>query len=51
MGSNQWFSAGLIVAVGSILIFGLRILPRENMQILASVPVRRRPDGLWQGSI
>ena len=49
MGSNQWFSAGLIVAVGSILIFGLRILPRENMQILASVPVRRRPDGLWQG--
>jgi prolipoprotein diacylglyceryltransferase len=35
--------------VAAILVFGLRILPRENMQILASVPIRRRPDGLWQG--
>ena len=49
MGASLCFSAALAAMVVAILVFGLRMLPRENMQILASVPIRRRPDGLWQG--
>jgi prolipoprotein diacylglyceryltransferase len=49
MSANLRFSLALAALVGTILLFGLRILPRENMQILASVPVRRRSDGRWLG--
>lgn len=47
--ANLCFSLALVAAIAAVLLVGLRVLPRENMQILASIPVRRRPDGLWQG--
>jgi len=49
MTANQTFGLLLTVAVAAIVVFGLRVLPRENMQILATIPIRRRADGLWQG--
>jgi prolipoprotein diacylglyceryltransferase len=49
MTANQAFGLGLTAAVAALVSVGLKILPRENMQILASIPVRRRSDGLWQG--
>jgi len=49
MTANGGFVLGLGAAVAALLFFGLKFLPRENMQILASIPVRRRADGRWQG--
>lgn len=49
MTANQAFGALLVVVVAAMVAFGLRVLPRENMQILATIPMRRRADGLWQG--
>jgi hypothetical protein len=46
---NTMFSCFLAGAVASILIWGLRALPRENMQILATIPWRRLESGLWRG--
>lgn len=39
----------LTVVVSGILVWGLRVLPRENMQILATVPRVRGIDGTWEG--
>jgi prolipoprotein diacylglyceryltransferase len=49
MSANQGFTVGTFAAIAAVLLFGLKILPRENMQILASIPIRRRADGLWHG--
>lgn len=49
MTANQAFELALVGVVAAIISSGLKVLPRENMQILASIPVRRRTDGLWQG--
>lgn len=46
---NTIFSCFLAGTVASILIWGLRTLPRENMQILATIPWRRLESGLWRG--
>jgi hypothetical protein len=43
------FSLALATLVVAILTWGLRVLPRENMQILATIPRRRGSDGSWQG--
>ena len=49
MSANAWFGAGTAAIVAALLGFGLKVLPRENMQVLAIIPVRRRADGRWQG--
>jgi prolipoprotein diacylglyceryltransferase len=49
MTANHSFGLLLTIAVTALVVFGLRVLPRENMQILATIPLRRRADGLWQG--
>jgi hypothetical protein len=46
---NTLFTFFLASIVGTILIWGLRALPRENMQILATIPWRRLESGLWRG--
>lgn len=46
---NQGFGLGLAAVIAAVVSLGLKVLPRENMQILASIPVRRRADGLWRG--
>ncbi len=49
MSANTLFVLGLVATVSAILAWGLRVLPRENMQILASVPLRRIDGDLWRG--
>jgi len=49
MTSNTMFFLLLAVCNAAILYWGLRVLPGEHMQILASVPLFHRNDGLWQG--
>jgi prolipoprotein diacylglyceryltransferase len=49
MTANQSFALLLTLAVTALVAFGIRVLPRENMQILATIPVRRRADGRWHG--
>jgi hypothetical protein len=38
-----------VALVSAILAWGLRVLPRENMQILATIPLRRIDGDLWRG--
>jgi len=49
MSPNMVFVVGLVVLVSAILTWGLRVLPRENMQILATIPLRRIDGDLWRG--
>jgi prolipoprotein diacylglyceryltransferase len=49
MTANQSFGLLLTLVVTALVALGIRVLPRENMQILATVPTRRRADGLWHG--
>lgn len=43
------FFLGLSLLVAGIVLWGLVVLPRENMQMLAVLPRRRRADGSWEG--
>jgi len=43
------FVVGLVALVSAIQTWGLRVLPRENMQILATIPLRRISGDLWRG--
>ncbi len=49
MNANVAFWTVLAVAAMAILVWGVRVLPREHMQILATMPLRRAPDGQWEG--
>jgi prolipoprotein diacylglyceryltransferase len=49
MSRNVLFFVGLVILVSSILAWGLSVLPRENMQILATVPLRKIEGDLWRG--
>jgi prolipoprotein diacylglyceryltransferase len=49
MSPNMLFVVGLVALVSAILAWGLRVLPRENMQILATIPLRRIEGDLWRG--
>ena len=49
MTANLKFTLVLVVIDAVILAWGLRVLPREHMQILASIPRQRKEDGEWQG--
>ena len=49
MSANALFVLGLVAVVSAILAWGLRVLPRENMQILATIPLRRIDGDLWRG--
>jgi prolipoprotein diacylglyceryltransferase len=49
MSPNALFVLGLVALVSAILAWGLRVLPRENMQILATLPLRRIGGDLWRG--
>ena len=49
MSDNVLFVLGLVTMVSVILVWGLRVLPRENMQILATIPLRRIDGDLWRG--
>ena len=49
MSANECFGLGASAAILALLAFGLKVLPRENMQVLATIPTRRRADGRWQG--
>jgi prolipoprotein diacylglyceryltransferase len=49
MRANAAFGLVLVALDSIILAWGLRVLPRENMQILATIPWRRIESGLWQG--
>jgi len=49
MTANSLFVLGLVALVSAILAWGLRVLPRENMQILATIPLRRIDGDLWRG--
>jgi prolipoprotein diacylglyceryltransferase len=49
MSPNALFVLGLVALVSAILAWGLRVLPRENMQILATVPLCRIGGDLWRG--
>ena len=46
---NQAFWLVLAALEIGILFWGVRVLPREHMQILATVPLRRAPDSRWEG--
>jgi prolipoprotein diacylglyceryltransferase len=39
----------LVVGLFGIVRWGVRVLPRENMQILATMPRWRGQDGTWEG--
>jgi len=49
MTGNALLTLGLVGLDTALLVWGLRVLPREHMQILAAIPLRRRDDGLWAG--
>jgi hypothetical protein len=49
MSANVVFVFGLVALVSAILAWGLCVLPRENMQILATIPLRRIDGDLWRG--
>lgn len=49
MSANVVFVFGLVALVSAILAWGLRVLPRENMQILATIPLRRVDGDVWRG--
>jgi prolipoprotein diacylglyceryltransferase len=49
MSANMLFVLGLVALVSAILAWGLHVLPRENMQILATIPLRRIDGDLWRG--
>jgi prolipoprotein diacylglyceryltransferase len=49
MSPNMVFVACLVALVSAILAWGLHVLPRENMQILATIPLRRIEGDLWRG--
>ncbi len=49
MSAETLFVLGQGGLVSAILTWGLRVLPRENMQILATVPLRRIDGNLWRG--
>jgi len=43
------FLAGLSVFLGISLFWGIRVLPGERWQMLASVPLVKEKDGTWSG--
>jgi hypothetical protein len=49
MTANVEFCVVLGMLQIGIVAWGVRVLPREHMQILATLPRRRGPDGQWEG--
>lgn len=49
MNANATFWLVLAAGAIAILLWGVRVLPREHMQFLATMPLRRAPDGQWEG--
>ncbi len=47
--SNEIFVILLAAAGGAVIWWGSAALPRADRQILASVPLRQRSEGLWAG--
>jgi prolipoprotein diacylglyceryltransferase len=43
------FVAVLSLAIASLLFWGIRVLPAERWQMIASVPVAKQPNGEWKG--
>lgn len=49
MNGNAGFVLVLAGLDTALLAWGLRVLPRERMQVIATLPWRKRQDGLWTG--
>jgi prolipoprotein diacylglyceryl transferase len=47
--SSLFFLILFALLLASYLLWGITTLPRERWQILASIPVRKRADGQWEG--
>lgn len=46
---NEIFLVCLSAAIGLLFAWAFRTLPGENWQILACIPGRKSPDGIWNG--
>ncbi len=45
----EWFVSGLAFFYTILFLWGFKTLPKEEWQILASVPREKRPDRSWRG--
>jgi hypothetical protein len=46
---NAVFVGGLATGLFALLFWGVRTLPAERWQMLASIPITKVPDGSWRG--
>jgi hypothetical protein len=46
---NSIFILVLAILLGLVYAWAFKHLPRERWQILGTIPVRKQPDGQWQG--
>lgn len=46
---NAIFVASLALAMAALFAWAFKTLPHEQWQMIASVPLRKREDGTWQG--
>lgn len=46
---NQFFVIGLALVLGALLAWAVRNLPKENWQIVASIPTKKSGTNHWQG--
>ncbi|MGD9007960.1 MAG: prolipoprotein diacylglyceryl transferase [Desulfobacteraceae bacterium] len=46
---NTIFILGLAIILGLVYLWAFKHLPRERWQILGTIPIRKQPDGQWQG--
>jgi hypothetical protein len=47
--ANEVFVSGLTFILCLVLLWGFRVLPKENWQILAALPRDKNPDNSWEG--
>jgi hypothetical protein len=47
--ANELFLLSLAVSFGGLLFWGFRVLPKENWQILAAVPLKKNEENTWKG--
>lgn len=48
-GIEIWFVGVLVTLNAGLSVWSFRYLPEERWQMLAVVPLRKEPDGCWQG--
>ncbi len=47
--ANEFFVFGLAFFYMNLFFWGFHVLPRENWQILAAIPLRKGQDNTWKG--